>query len=310
MASKLPFFDPALIERWGAGFIREDKIGESLARLIPGVRITKGRYSYPGRSELRDLAWNHMDQNHRPLIHRTYGEAMRVMIGKEAAFTLTRFGKWPVVLPVFDGFYKENGFYQIVCLFGLLVVVNIIECNADSQGTRMDIDWAIASHKLLRFLHGPLNRRLLKLNDVQNREDDEIRDRRIELRSRGYSFATDVPDFVNSNLMSNNVVFPVVGEGTSVALSSLPEGEARTVEILDRAYVLRRTDQAVEVFPGVCPHEGAALRSDDVTGGRVRCRWHGLEFPARRLSPGGGGITVCGTRIEMREGMLHFMAPL
>jgi hypothetical protein len=310
MANKLPFFDPAIIERWGAGFIREDKIDESLARLLPGVHVTKGRYSYPGRSELRDLAWNHMDQNHRPLIHRTYGEAMRVLISKEAAFTLTRFGNWPVVLPVFDGYYKENGFYQIVCLFGLFVVVNIIECNADSNGTRMDIDWAIASHRFLRFLHGPLNRRLFKLNDVQNREDDEIRGRRIELRARGYSFATDVPDFVNSNLISNNVVFPPVRENASLALSSLADGAARTIEMLDRAYVLRRSGEAVEVFPGICPHEGAALRGDDVVGGKVRCRWHGLEFPARRLVPGGKGITVCGARIELRDGTLRFTAPL
>src|SRR5262249_52041416 len=153
--------------------------------------ITKGHFSYPARAELRDLVWNHMDQNHRPFIHRTYGDATRVHIGERSAFSLTRFGNWPVVLPVFDGQHKENGFYQILCLFGTIVVINIIECNATEQGNRMDIDWAIASHRWLRFLHGPLDRRLRRLNDVQNREDEVIRDRRVELRAAGYRFLTD-----------------------------------------------------------------------------------------------------------------------
>src|SRR5690349_9313827 len=103
MAPRLSFFDPTLIEQSGAAFIREDKIQEALSRLIPHVSITKGRYSCPGQVEQRDLVWNHMDQSHRPVIHRTYGDAMRVFIGKEAAFSLTRFGNWPVLLPVFDG---------------------------------------------------------------------------------------------------------------------------------------------------------------------------------------------------------------
>ena len=93
------FFDPTLFERWDGAFIREDKVDESLRKLIPGAHISKGRYSYPGRAELRDLAWNHMDQNHRPFIHRTYGSASRIFIDKHASFSLTRFGRWRGDLP-------------------------------------------------------------------------------------------------------------------------------------------------------------------------------------------------------------------
>src|SRR5262245_19951848 len=146
------FFDPALIERWGVAFIREDKIDEALSRLIPKVHITKGRYSCPAHAELRDLVWNHMDQNHRPLVHQTYGDAMRLHIGAEAAFSLTRFGNWPAVVPVFDGYYKDNGFYQVICLFGLIVIVNFIGASSTERGTQMEVDWVIASHRLLRFL--------------------------------------------------------------------------------------------------------------------------------------------------------------
>ena len=104
------FFDPTLIERRGVAFISENEIDRALGRLMPKARITKGRYTWPARAEQRDLVWNHMDQNHRPYIHRTYDDAMRLHIGAESAFSLTRFGHWPVVVPVFDGYHKDNGF--------------------------------------------------------------------------------------------------------------------------------------------------------------------------------------------------------
>ena len=295
------FFDPSLLESEGGAFVREDKLDDALRRLIPRAHITKGRFVYPSRSSLHDLVWNHMDQNHRPFIHRTYDDAMRVHLGPWSAYSLTGFGKWPVVIPVFDGYFKENGFYQVLCLFGLIVVVNVIECNGTGDDTRMEISWAIASHRLLRFVHGPLHRRLLRLNDVQNREDDKIRDRRVELRAAGYRFATDVPDFVNANVVANNVVYPPLSQERSVALADLPEGQPQTMQVGDRAYVLRRTDGAVEVWPGVCPHEGAPLAAGNVEGHKIKCSWHGLEFAARRLERGGPPVTICGARLHLGD---------
>ena len=293
------FFDPALAENGGAGFIREGKVDEALRRLIPGAHISKGHYSYPARSELRDLVWNHMDQNHRPLIHRTYGEASRIFIDGRASFSLTRFGGWPIVIPVFDGYFKENGFYQVMVLFGLIAVINVIECNPDGANSKMDISWAIASHRWLRFLHPILSRRFVRLNEVQNGEDDPIRDRRIALRAAGYRFKTDDPDFMNSNVIENNTVFPPVTAPGEIALGDLPDRSAVQVAIAGRAFILRRDGGGVEVWPGVCPHEGAELAAAHVTGTSVKCPWHGLQFAARRLTSGGQAIEVCGARLEL-----------
>lgn len=301
MQASRSFFDPALLEKWGVAFIREDKVDEALHRLIPKAHITKGHFSCPGWAEQRDLLWNHMDQTHRPHIHRTYGEAMRLYIGERAAVSLTRFGSWPIVIPVFDGHYKDNGFYQVLCLFGLIVIVNVIESNVTPEGTRMDISWAIASHWLLRFVHPYLDRRLRRLNVVQNAEDDPIRHRRVELRAAGYRFATDEPDFVSANVVANNVVYPPLAERRVVPLADIPEQEARRIEVGARAYLVRRIEEGVEIWPGVCPHEGAALDSSDVHGRTVRCPWHGLEYAARRLRPGAGSITLCGARLTLGE---------
>jgi nitrite reductase/ring-hydroxylating ferredoxin subunit len=303
------FFDPTLIESGGAAFIREEKVDEALKRLIPKAHITKGSYSSAAGAEQRDLVWNHMDQNHRPLIHRTYGEAMRVALAERSAFSLTRFGGWPVVIPVFDGHHKENGFYQIVCLFGLIVVVNVIECNMTEQGTRMDISWAIASHRLLRFLHPMLDRRLRRLNVVQNAEDAEIRERRVALRAVGYRFGTDAPDFVNANVLANNVVFPPLAAARSLSIADIPEQQPQRIDIGDRAYVVRRVGEAVEVWPGICLHEGAALAPANLHGHTIKCPWHGLEYGARQLKSGGPAVTLCGARLELRDGRLE-MAPL
>jgi nitrite reductase/ring-hydroxylating ferredoxin subunit len=298
------FFDPALFEQGGAAFIREGKLDEALRKLIPGASISKGCYSYPSRSELRDLVWNHMDQNHRPFIHRTYGEASRIFIDGRASFSLTRFGGWPIVIPVFDGYYKENGFYQVMVLFGLIAVVNVIECQSAGNGTKMDISWAIASHRWLRFLHPLLHRRFVRLNEVQNREDNPIRDRRIALRAAGYRFKTDNPDFINANVIENNAIFPPVAAPDGIALAALPDQRAVRVPFAERAFILRRDRDAVEVWPGVCLHEGAELDVRHLGDAVVKCPWHGLEFAARRLEEGGRAVELCGARLDLAGGKI------
>lgn len=302
------FFDPRLIERHGAAFIRDDEIDRSLARLIPKVHITKGRYTWPARAELRDLVWNHMDQNHRPYVHRTYGDAMRLHIGGESAFSLTRFGNWPLVVPVFDGYHKDNGFYQVLCLFGLFVIVIFIEACTDAERRYMQIDWAIASHRLLRFLHPMLDRRLRRLNDVQNDEDEMIRDRRIALRADGYRFLTDQPDFLNSNALGNNVIYPPITEPQEVSLASLGVDEVRRIEAARRAFLVRRAGEGIQLWPGVCPHEGACIEPGQVRGNVVRCSWHGLEFGMRPLGPG-DVATICDARVQFRGDAL-FIGPV
>jgi hypothetical protein len=248
-----------------------------------------------------------MDQNHRPYVHRTYGDAMRLHIGVESAFSLTRFGNWPLVVPVFDGYHKDNSFYQVLCLFGLFVIVIFIEACADGERRYMQIDWAIASHRLLRFLHPLLDRRLRRLNDVQNDEDEMIRNRRIALRADGYRFLTDEPDFVNANAMGNNVVYPPVTEPQTVSLAGLGVGEVRRIEAARRAFLVRRAGEGIQLWPGVCPHEGACIEPGQVRGNVVRCSWHGLEFGMRPLLPG-DAATICDARVEYRGDAL-FIGP-
>ncbi len=303
------FFDPTLIEKWGVGFINEGVIDESLRKLIPGAAISRGGFKYPSKSELRDLAWNHMDQNHRPYIHRTYGDAMRIFVQQQAAFSLTRFGRWPVVIPVFDGYFREQGFYQFVVVFGIFVIAIIMENKVVENGTEIDIAWAIASHRWLRFLHPLLNRQLTNVNNIQNREDDPIRDRRVAMRAEGYRFLTDEPNFVNSNRMENNTVYPPLQAAASISTADLPENRTVRIDIDRRAFVLRRSNRGIEVWPGVCPHEGAEISADHLQGNTVKCPWHGLEFGPRLLSETSQALVMCGARLELAGDRITLQTP-
>src|SRR5262249_14340396 len=144
-----------------------------------------------------------------------------------------------------------------------------------------------------------LDRRLRRLNVVQNAEDAEIRERRVELRAMGYRFGTDSPDFINANALSNNVAFPPLANARSIAIAEIPDGQSKRLDVGDRAYVVRRAGEAVEVWPGVCLHEGAALAPGDLRGNTIKCPWHGLEYGGRQLKPGGDAISLCGARLEL-----------
>ena len=76
------------------------------------------------------------------------------------------------------------------------------------------------------------------------------------------------------------------------------------VVLLDRAFVLRRDGGAVDVWPGVCPHEGAELAAAHLRGKAIACPWHGLEFPARRLLDNESGVTICGARLDLVQGKI------
>ncbi len=173
----------------------------------------------------------------------------------------------------------------------------------------MNVRWFIATHRLLRFVHGSIGRRLRRLNEEQNRDDDAIRDRRADLRARGYRFKTDVPDFTNANAVANNTIFPPFAEPWQMAAADLPLGAPVRIEAGDRAYIFRRaSSDDIEVWPGICLHEGAALGPADLQSGGVKCHWHGLVWPARRLSAASAGIDLCGGRIELTAGRITIRA--
>jgi nitrite reductase/ring-hydroxylating ferredoxin subunit len=236
-----------------------------------------------------------MDQLHRPAVHDTYHESLRLVTGRSFALSLTRIGRFKFFIPVFDIQLGPGLFYQAFTVFNLFyshVIIRMIPIleggkpKTEGEMTHHTADWHIISHRWFKFLHGPLSRRLYRLNARQNPQDTPIRIRRAELRRKGYRFGSDEPDFLNSNILTDHVIPPRLVGVHRISLKGIdPLGLNRvgagSVELLVR----RTRDQGITVWPAVCPHEGGPLELGQVCNGTIICPWHNLKQVGATLTP-------------------------
>ena len=92
-----------------------------------------------------------------------------------------------------------------------------------------------------------------------------------------YSFAETLDLRTRNVLPGENMEVP---EAVSIALSSVPADRPILVGRSDHygLQVFRRAD-AIEIFPRMCPHEGACLDQKTLKGGMsLSCGWHGRRF--------------------------------
>ncbi len=130
-------------------------LGENLGEK---TAITSGFYEFPLHCEIRDLDWNHLDQGHRPWIHKTYRQSLRLSTGKQFATSLTKMSLLgiPFYVLVSDVQLAPGLFFQGYTLFSLIYIHTVIR--ADEEKVR--VEWQIVSPRFFKFLHGYLNRRL------------------------------------------------------------------------------------------------------------------------------------------------------
>lgn len=282
-------------------FTPPDKIKEGFKSLGGRVAVTSGHFETIAPCAVRDLDWNHMDQMHRPCLHRTYNESMRLVRTADLAVSLTKASAagLPCLMLVTDVRLGPGLFYQFYTILGLIYVHTVIRMIPKGDETLQSVDWHIASHPVLKFLHGILSRRLHRLNTVQNAEDAPVRERRRELRRKGYSFASDEPDFLNSNTLTNNVRPPALQGTHRVSLKSLPTGDRGRINAGPIELLVRPSGEAYTIWTSVCPHEGAPLDQGASSGNQIECSWHGLKFPGLTLSPGKPRGVLCGLDLTL-----------
>ncbi len=292
----------------GVRCIEPDKLVASLRdNLGKNMAITSGRYEYDCVCSARDLAWNHMDHHHRPPIHNTYQEAVRFALGNDFTISVTKLRLLgiPFLVTVSEVRFGPGAFYQSMTLLGVFYVHIIITVlsrpTPEGEKSKVIADWHIASHRLFKLFHGILSRKLERLGRVQTEEDSGIRDRRAELRGKGYVFSSDEPDFISSNALTLNTLAPPIEGVLHVELASLPEGRLTKVMLgVVELLVERRADQSIVVWPGACPHEGADLALGERCDKDIVCQWHGLRFAGTTLSPAqpSGRVGLLELRLE------------
>ncbi len=134
-------------------YISPDQLLREIKVLHKGMAVTTGSYEVLTEGEVRDLDWNHMDQSHRPFVHETYREALRLCVGQDFALSVTKWGKMPIFVTITDVRLKPGLFYQCFCIFSIVYVHSVIQMVAEGPNVRQRIDWYIASHPIFRFLH-------------------------------------------------------------------------------------------------------------------------------------------------------------
>ena len=277
-------FDPQVLRHLPA-----DRLAEHLKQLHPGMVVTEGHHKSLVPGYLNDLEWNFYDELHRQCVHDTYHGLYKVMTGKYFSVNVVRWGNLPIFVQVANAKITDGMFYQSMTLLGIIMLHQVQRISQKQDEVLIEVDWYTASHWAFRWLHGPFNRRLLRLQRKQNTEDNiEIRGRRRDLRYRGFGFATDDPDFINSNRLTDNVHLPPLTAPVQIDLSGYPIDTVRRfvqgpIELLLR----RKSGNQVEVWPSLCPHEGGLMDERHLCDGEVVCPWHGRRFGAVLLGSGG-----------------------
>ena len=292
-------------------FVEPEQLISQFRSLGPSVAVTEGVFELDNPCPVEDMDWNHLDQLHRPCIHRTYQRSCRMVVGRSFAVSLTRLGRFGFWVVMTDVRLGPGFFYQMFSLFNLMYVHTVIRQEPlPGDRSRIRVQWFIVSNRLFRFLHPVIDRRLQRLNRVQNEEDLPIRDRRAALRKKGYRFRSDEPDFISSNQLTDQVLWPAWSGEEVIPLGGLKIGSATKTSVGAMEFLLRReADGAVTVWPAVCPHEGGPLEEGIISGEKIICPWHELTQHGMVL---GSGVTegrVGNCRIRLEKDLLRVTSP-
>jgi nitrite reductase/ring-hydroxylating ferredoxin subunit len=251
---------------------------KEILKMHPGMTLTRGHHESLVNGFINDLDWNAFDYWHRIYVHNTYHDALQVFSGKHFSVNVTRWGKLPIFIQVANAWIKAGLYIQSMTILGIIYCHQVVKLTQKGEQVLLQVNWYTASHWLFRWLHGPFNRRLLKLQKVQDIEDRPIRDRRYQLRKLGFHFITDVPDFLNSNALTDHVIVPKFPSPVRVSLAQLEEGKIERVEAGILAFLVKKQGAAIAVWPALCPHEGAPLEKQHICNDTLQCPWHGRRF--------------------------------
>ena len=269
-----------------------EDLDQQLSRMHKNSYVTKGSYTSHGPGTVVDYEWNHLDQWHRNYLHDAYHDALRIATSNDIAISVMAWKNLPVYIQVADMRIARGLFYQTFSIFGLLLCFQIARLTQEGNQVKMDIQWRTVSHRWLWFLHGPFNRKLKAVQAKQDGEDLVIRERRQKMRSLGFHFKTDEPDFINSNILTDMVIFPKLDAPLRSSTKGLKAGEKNRVKIgLLELYVMPK-ERGVEVWPAFCSHEGAEMPKEKFCDGVLECPWHGRKFKAVSLAPGQGTYRI------------------
>lgn len=271
--------------------------------------VSEGEYSPD------DAAWNYMDIPHLTYVHKQVDGVLSLaadQITGSIFFQRIPLLRLPLTVLIYQSAHNAITYYTSFGFF--LLIIQTSWAATSPTHTRVVTRYAVGWTGWVVGLLYPLIRRLLERNyRILMSEDLPMRQQRGLLRKKGYDFRMQgtVPSFLDSKkILQQNVVTP---EQNVVAPRDLPSWAEREIEYNDLqesvpiflgepdhiGLAVVRTGSVVNVYPRLCPHEGAGL--DDAICERatsrdesciVQCPWHGRKFrplisislPAKKLT--------------------------
>ncbi|MBI4348316.1 MAG: Rieske 2Fe-2S domain-containing protein [Elusimicrobia bacterium] len=264
---------------------REQLIGQlnSLGFVFRDLEIVEeGDYS------AEDALWNYRDLRHLNVVHAREGERVvySPVCGDTLSYLLVQ-SVFGVNVPMTAASYLVGArtltHYSALGFF-VVIVETVFEERAPG-GCRVRSIYSIGAPRLLGWLI-PLLRWAVRRNNERLMEGDRpMRRRRAQIRSWGYSYRYDGKDFTSVDSLDiqvSNVVLPsapAAGRTTVDLARELPaDGEAWVGKDDHLGLRLVRRGSSLQVFPRLCPHEGASLDAARCEGERLSCPWHGRRF--------------------------------
>jgi hypothetical protein len=233
-----------------------------------------------------DVVFNYKDLAHLKVVHNTFdifyshiSDDIQSCIVMQKLFGMN-FPLTHIALQL-----DENRLFFHDSFLNILLTSEVVAEALPDHRVKVTTTYGIGAPKWLLPLVFPLLKRLLTRNfHVLMEGDAPMRDRRGELRRWGlrlpktrYSFQETLDLRARNVLADERVRIP---EPASIPFSSVPP---KAPVLFGRSdyyglQVFRRGD-AIEVFPRICPHEGACLDRKSVSeDGGIKCGWHGRRF--------------------------------
>lgn len=257
--------------------------------------VSEGEYSPD------DAAWNYMDIPHLTYVHKQVDGVLSLaadQITGSIFFQRIPLCRLPLTVLTYQCARNTVTYYTSFGFF--LLIIQTSWAAISPSHTRVVTRYAVGWTGWFVGLLYPIIRRLLERNyRILMSEDLPMRQQRGLLRKKGYGFRVqgEVPSFLDSKkIMQHNVVTP---DHNVIAPRDLPSWGMRSIEYESiqegrpvylgepdhLGLALVRSGSRVDIYPRLCPHEGAGLdeavcqaAASENAPCVVQCPWHGRKF--------------------------------
>ena len=251
-----------------------------------GMHFSSSAMSSEGSYAPADADWNYKDIPHLNELHNLV-ESIATAIGDDIITTIfmQRLGplRFPLTVVNYSIGDDSQTYYTTLGPFCLVIETQWTAINKNQ--TRVVTTYNLGSSRFFKLLHRFVHRLLRKNYETLMSADIPMRERRGQLRARGYSFRHDQIGYSFQRTLrvsEKNLIEPVDLEPLEfrIRLGDIALGRSYFGATVGQGVIIERDATSVNLFGRTCDHEGALLDNAVFEDGCLKCPWHG-----KRIAP-------------------------